>query len=579
MESSPKDILIGPADEKIKQLLSQADPLEVIKTIQRDYGLAIPSIDATFAMMDLCGYSRYEIHLACLDALNNAVIEKIKSPAFQLEHFYDIFDRLLPYIHLSYMQPIPMALLEKFGAQVDESVLLKLKDNPAIFDNCPMNVKKRIWKKDETFFQQKMLIMLNNYHHDERLQKLSMDLRPQAYQHVFSERRQHPILIEIIELIGNDPVLYNMFVNMIRLVFRATPYPSLCSLRVDLLMHFHEKDVSAICEADKCHRLVWSLDSCVKSQVMDEQIIEKIKECFDNVKNGTPLYGDFAMVLMDPLVSNFLSHSIVRWLRIGVHESGGDRLDELINYNAKLLNLAQHAPTAIAKSTKIPKLDKNVKDHFWKAMLEMITDEGTPNAKTLSVEAITAIEDLLVNNEVTRKTYAQYVMDRMADSDIHTLHRALPLILHTLPVEGSADIQHTTTYKALIYSITQAIEKRHRFDIVIETIWRNTIMDEFLLKVIDDIPSAVPGVVHLLISIFDDSRSSALTPDHRATLANWANLCALQAAKEQDEVLRQALRKDFESLLMTANRGVIPTLCIEPAAVQEFCQSVMDTSA
>jgi hypothetical protein len=104
-------------------------------------------------------------------------------------------------------------------------------------------------------------------------------------------RRTHPIILKVMDIIGQDPQIYKMFMHMIRIVFEATPYPSLCSLRVDVLMNFHDLDVEDIYDLDRCHQLIWALDSCVRNQNMDDTIIEKIKECFDGVKNGSPLYA------------------------------------------------------------------------------------------------------------------------------------------------------------------------------------------------------------------------------------------------------------------------------------------------
>lgn len=55
-------------------------------------------------------------------------------------------------------------------------------------------------------------------------------------------RRTHPIVIKVMDTIGEDKQIYKMFMQMIRIVFEATPYPSLCSLRVDVLMNFHDLD-------------------------------------------------------------------------------------------------------------------------------------------------------------------------------------------------------------------------------------------------------------------------------------------------------------------------------------------------
>lgn len=45
-----------------------------------------------------------------------------------------------------------------------------------------------------------------------------------------------------MDTIGEDPQIYIMLMQMIRIVFESTPYPSLCSLRVDILMNFHDLD-------------------------------------------------------------------------------------------------------------------------------------------------------------------------------------------------------------------------------------------------------------------------------------------------------------------------------------------------
>lgn len=86
------------------------------------------------------------------------------------------------------MQPIPMALLKKFEKHIGEDIIEKLKSNVAVFDNCPMNIKQRVWKQDESFFQQTMINLLNDYHHDEVLQTLALNLKPDSYQEMIEER-------------------------------------------------------------------------------------------------------------------------------------------------------------------------------------------------------------------------------------------------------------------------------------------------------------------------------------------------------------------------------------------------------
>lgn len=81
-----------------------------------------------------------------------------------------------------------MALLKKFEKYIGEDIIEKLKSNVAVFENCPMNIKQRVWKQDESFFQQTMITLLNDYHHDETLQSLALNLKPDSYQEMIEER-------------------------------------------------------------------------------------------------------------------------------------------------------------------------------------------------------------------------------------------------------------------------------------------------------------------------------------------------------------------------------------------------------
>ena len=105
-----------------------------------------------------------------------------------VDRFHDLFEKTFPYIHVPLMQPIPMALLKKFEKHIGQDIIEKLKSNVAVFENCPMNIKQRIWKQDETFFQQTMITLLNDYHHDEALQQLALNLKPDSYQEMIEER-------------------------------------------------------------------------------------------------------------------------------------------------------------------------------------------------------------------------------------------------------------------------------------------------------------------------------------------------------------------------------------------------------
>ncbi|KAI8097883.1 uncharacterized protein B0P05DRAFT_461483 [Gilbertella persicaria] len=463
--SGNKKQLIGPVEEEIRTLLSQSgDPLEAIRAIQRDYGLDLVGIDDMYPLLDLCGCSRLEIHSACLNALNKAIVEHIEKPSFQLENFYDLFNKTFPYIHIPLMQPIPMALLKKFERHIEEDIIEKLKSDMTVFDNCPMNIKQRVWKQDESFFQQTMISLLNDYHHDESLQLLALNLKPDSYQEMIEE--------------------------------------SLCSLRVDVLMNFHD--------------------------------MESLQECFDNVRNGSPLYADFAMVLMDPMISNFLASTIIKWLRNNVENNlQRDNLEELTNYNAKLLNLAENAPKAVANNAKVPKLDKDLKENFWNAICKVMLEEGHDRTHPMAEKTSNVILSLLKRTDIARKVFVHYLVERVFEGDIGTLHRCLPLLLQTWPTDLEEDVTiYRQTYLSFVKTMIDMIIKRYLINCVAEVQWRQVIMEGFLLKVVAWDGRIHEQMIRFLAEFFMDPKVLLKLGPQVAILVEWADIIVTHGFKD-----------------------------------------------
>ncbi|GAA5806260.1 cofactor of BRCA1-domain-containing protein [Helicostylum pulchrum] len=568
-----KKLLIGPAEEQIRVLLSQSgDPLEAIRAIQRDYGLDLPGIEDMYPLLDICGYSRLEIHTACLDALNKATVAHVQLPSFLLEHFHDLFQKTFPYIHIPLMQPIPMALLQKFEKYIGEDIIERLKSNLSVFDNCPMNIKQRVWKQDEHFFQQTMINLLNDYHHDSSLQTLALNLRPESYQEMIEERRTHPIVIKVMDTIGQDPQIYMMFMKMIRIVFEATPYPSLCSLRVDILMNFHDLDCEPILNLDECHQLVWSLDTCVRNQNMDDSIIEKIKECFDEVKNGTPLYGDFAMVLMDPMISNFLASCIIKWLRSSVENNVVENLEELTNYSGKLLNLAEHAPNAIAHNARIPKLDKDLRLKYWNAICSVMIDEDKDINCPMKDSDIEVITSMLCRSDIARKVFVHYLVDRTQEGDVSTLARCLPLIISTWPAPNFEEegIIYRQTYLSFIKTMIDIVSKRNLYECIADMRWRKVIVEDFLLKVVSWDCRIHEQMVRFLAEYFVDPKILIKLGPQVAILIEWADITVINGLK--DEKFIDSLRELYRFLLSRSATVLNGNFSINPPAVIQFIQ-------
>ncbi|KAI9263158.1 cofactor of BRCA1-domain-containing protein [Phascolomyces articulosus] len=535
----------GAADQIRDRFTQSSNPEEAIREIQRDYGLNIlPGMDAIYKLLDLSDCKRAEVHSACLDALNQAAVARIESPEFGEEEFEQVFQRSLSYVAIPQLQPIPMALLRKFASMLEQDVLDMLKQDSDVFEQCPVNVKQRIWKQDESFFQEHILQMLNMYHYDDDLQEVAMDLRPDSYQDVLSTRRTHPIVVKLMEIIDGDQKLYSMVLETIRIVFQSSPFPSLCSIRVDLLMNYHEKAKSAVLKADKCHQLIWSLDTCVRTQNLDDVIIEKIKECFDNVKNGTPLYTDFAMVLMDPVISNFLSACIMRWLRISVDDNAPPDLEQLISYSAKLLNLAEHAPLAAHTQQKIPKIDKDIKE-YWASLCRIMLLENNSKGTIKPADAEKQ-RIMLTKSEIARKVFVQYCLDRTFEGDVTSLQRLLPFILETLPdINDNTNAAYEYTYESFIHTFISILIKKWLVECVMDEKWRATVFNGFLLQVVRWNTRPHKEVVQLLTKYFTGAKHQRLLSENIGLIAEWTDrICQLGHKDEKVSVETRGLNRN-----------------------------------
>lgn len=75
-------------------------------------------------------------------------------------------------------------------------------------------------------------------------------------------RRNHPHMQKMMQIINGDPKLYDMFIKTLKIVFESTPYPSLCSIRVDILMNYHDNDFSEVMKEEELVNSLYSMLTC-----------------------------------------------------------------------------------------------------------------------------------------------------------------------------------------------------------------------------------------------------------------------------------------------------------------------------
>ena len=243
------------------------------------------------------------------------------------------------------------------------------------------------------------------------------------------------------------------------------------------------------------------------------------------------------MVIMDPAISNFLSQCVVKWLRTSVDEGAPENLEQLINYNAKLLNLAEHAPMAASTRQRIPKLDKDLRSRFWNAMCRIIVEENNPRA-TIGTNESEVITDMLQKSEIARKSFVHYCTDRAYEGDVATLQRCLPFVLASLPSSSTHDSSdhsmeaHIFTYESFIETFINILAKKWLLNCIKDPQWRQPVMDNFLLQVVRWNTLAHKQVVLLLAEYFLHAKLLNQLNEKVALIAEWADYACEHGAQD-----------------------------------------------
>ena len=235
------------------------------------------------------------------------------------------------------------------------------------------------------------------------------------------------------------------------------------------------------------------------------------------------------------MISNFLASCIVKWLRRSVENSVVDDLEELTNYSGKLLNLAEHAPAAIAHDTKIPKLDKDLKSKYWNAICSVMIDEEKDFNQPMKPADVEVITSLLNKSDIARKVFVHYLVDRTQEGDVNTLNRCLPLLVNTWPAPEFEEkgIIYRQTYLSFIKTMIDIVMKRHLLECVIDPKWKHVVVEKFFLVVVSWNCKVHEQMIRFLAEYFVDPKTLLKLGNQVMSLVEWADLVVVNGLKDE----------------------------------------------
>ncbi|KAF9970137.1 Cofactor of BRCA1 [Actinomortierella ambigua] len=597
------NVLLGPrAGEKIRDMLVKQKPGQAIVQIQEKCGLNLPDIQAIYPLLDHHGRSRYDVHSSCMKALKAKLVQKLETAPIDEARFDSILRSMLPYIEVEGLQDLPLTLLGRFPDRMSDSIIDKIAENDDLFRTAPQEVKRRIWLAHPSKFRDDVIPIVKAYRTDPIIIRMAKDMSIEQPAKVITQRRAHPSIKQLMDIVGGNLNLYNHIGTYLRSLFIQTNDAVYCTLRFDLLMAMHEANLGSITKVDPCHELVWNLDACNRTLSMDDRRVENIRKFFDKVARDDPVHGDIAMILNDPFTSNMITSRLLTQLNDTTQKGRVPHSDSSLIWTATTLNLGAHARRIIQQQKfRIPRVETIVTDKFFTTLSNCILDDTLGQLRQ-EVDESTAVEEVqftednlaaLDDSEVARKLLCHYILNRLHNMDVHALTRTLPTILTSLRRNKNYDPQSMTldslhvTYQSFFNSFLSILSRQqhlHRF--LVQRKFQAPILNDFLLPAASE-----DAIIHeQLVDFFAESFSLAASTGRAGNIADsflnlgrWLEtLYTTRPTRQLNEERMNVLREKYCKVLMDAtwmSGGRFRANPEEAPTVHEFVKPLWDQQA
>ncbi|XP_028394995.1 negative elongation factor B-like [Dendronephthya gigantea] len=285
-----------------------------LESFQQDNSILLPSLQQALPLLDLHNIRRYEFHQTVTENLREKLLSRFE--VIGNEKLLQLLEQAFPFINVPALRPVVMDMLTRVTT-VPAKFIEMLAKEPELYNKCSLVVKRQIWIQHQPLFGDAVGPLLNEYLKDKN--SVIFDVEDLTNQDFLSMRpkvrRQHHVVQQLSEMIGKSLQLYNLVLQFLRTLFLRTKEAHYCTLRAELLMAIHDLDVKEIKDVDPCHKFIWCLDACVRSQLIDSNKIKDLRGYMKAAKaTEEQVLGDIAMVLCDPFAINVIGKSIIKVL-------------------------------------------------------------------------------------------------------------------------------------------------------------------------------------------------------------------------------------------------------------------------
>jgi negative elongation factor B len=190
-------------------------------------------------------------------------------------------------------------------------------------------------------------------------------------------RRQAEVIQKLAEMIGCNVKLYDMTLQFLRTLFLRTRNVHYCTLRSELLMALHDREVQDVISVDPCHKFTWCLDACIRERNVDVKRSRELQGFLDAIRRGQEMVlGDLSMTLCDPFAINFLASSAMKLVNHAVASEGLPRDQPVLHLLLRMLALGLSAWEMIeTQDFREPRLELPLILQFLPGLMSLIVDD------------------------------------------------------------------------------------------------------------------------------------------------------------------------------------------------------------
>merc|ERR1712110_133977 len=474
-----------PGRDYLKEALTSCtDPLKAIEDFQVENGILLPSLRPMLPLLDLHGIKRLDFHNSVLEDLRDKLISQIKrinvtlknDPKEKEKKLKELLVKSFPVIKIKQLRPVVMCVLKNMSF-IEDKYLKDLVRDKELYQDCDIVIKRHLWRDNQSLFGDEVSPFLSRYIKDKEAILYNHDsISPDDgfFSSSPKGRRQREVIQKLAEMIGNNVKLYDMTLQFLRTLFLRTRNVHYCTLRAELLMALHDREVQDIIGVDPCHKFTWCLDACIREKNVDVKRSRELQGFLDAIRRGQEqVLGDLSMTLCDPFAINFLATAAMKIMNHQVANDALPRDNAILHLLLRMLGLGLSAWDMIdTQEFMEPKVDIQLITKFIPALMSLVVDDQirSLNAKLPVDERESAIaiiehsgpppdafQAFIEENTVAATLAMHYTLQPAKNKDRTGVMRVLGILANSVKGHPFEDV-------FLHCLITELIRMRDEFD-------------------------------------------------------------------------------------------------------------------